>query len=149
MGDAAPKLVVCGTGPMEEWCNDFVQQNQVNIELKGFVPNIMTRKLIANSKALVLSTQWYEGFPMSIVESFSVGTPVICPDIGNVGSIVKEGITGAKFAANSPDELIRAVNRLQGYENIDRSTYEIYERLYSEKQNYEHLMKIYQNVQIL
>lgn len=37
MRDTAPKLVVCGTGPMEEWCSEFVRKNQVNIELKGFV----------------------------------------------------------------------------------------------------------------
>src|SRR5699024_8015730 len=58
MGDNAPKLVVCGTGPMEEWCKMFIQQNDVNIEMRGFVPNAETLKIIANSKALVLPTQW-------------------------------------------------------------------------------------------
>lgn len=148
MGDTAPKLVVCGTGPMEKWCKEFVQQNQVNIELRGFVPNIETRKLIANSKALVLPTQWYEGFPMSIVEAFSVGTPVICSDLGNAGSLVTEGMNGVKFAADSSEELIEAVKRLKVYENIYYSTYEMYEQLYTEKQNYKRLMEIYQNAQI-
>ena len=148
MGNIAPRLVVCGTGPMEEWCKEFVQQNQVNIELRGFVSNIEIRKLIANSKALVLPTQWYEGFPMSIVEAFSVGTPVICSDLGNAGILVIEGITGAKFAACSSEELIGAVKRMKAYKNIYCSTYEMYEQLYTEKQNYKHLIEIYQKVQI-
>ena len=94
MGEDAPKLIVCGTGPMEDWCKSFTRENDVNIEMRGFVPNNEALKLIANSKALVLPTQWYEGFPMSIVEAFSVGTPVICSDLGNAGSVVEEGITG-------------------------------------------------------
>lgn len=89
-GEDAPKLIVCGTGPMEDWCKSFTRENDVNIEMRGFVPNNEALKLIANSKALVLPTQWYEGFPMSIVEAFSVGTPVICSDLGNAGSVVEE-----------------------------------------------------------
>lgn len=148
MGDNAPKLVVCGTGPMEKWCKEFVRQNQVNIELRGFVPNIEAQKLIANSKALVLPTQWYEGFPMSIVEAYSVGTPVVCSDLGNAGILVIEGITGVKFAACSSEELIGAVKRLKAYRNIYGSTYEMYEQLYTEKQNYKRLIEIYRKAQI-
>src|SRR5699024_10944751 len=102
-------LIVCGTGPLDEWCKAFVKSNVVNIEMRGFVPNQDAIKIISNSKALILPTQWYEGFPMSIVESFSVGTPVICSELGNSGSVVGEGITGCKFTADNINELILAV----------------------------------------
>lgn len=149
LGADAPRLVICGTGPMEEWCKKFIQENNLTaVNMKGFVPNIETRKLIANSKALILPTQWYEGFPMSIAEAFAVGTPVVCSDLGNAGSLVTEGVTGAKFTADSPEKLVQAITRLQGYENIHHSTYVTYERLYSEEQNYEWLMEIYRNAKI-
>ena len=70
-------------GPIKNWCEEFVGENELHVEFKGFVPNTELRKLIAKSKALVLATQWYEGFPMSIVEVYSVRTSVICSDIGN------------------------------------------------------------------
>ena len=143
IGDTAPKLVVCGTGPMEEWCKLFLQQNRVNIELQGFVPNTEVRKLIAVSKALVLPTQWYEGFPMSIVEAFSVGTPVVCSYLGNVGSIVKEGVTGCKFKADSIEEIIEAVNRCHG---LCDDTWTEYKAKYSEEKNYDRLREIYQSI---
>lgn len=143
MGNTAPKLVVCGTGPMEEWCKEFARQNQVNIELRGFVPNIETRKLIANSKALVLPTQWYEGFPMSIVEAFSVGTPVVCSDLGNAGSIVEEGVTGCKFKSDSEESLVAAVNRCKG---MYESTMNEYQKKYTEENNYADLIDIYTRV---
>lgn len=146
MGDNAPKLVVCGTGPMEKWCKEFVQQNQVNIELRGFVPNIEAQKLIANSKALVLPTQWYEGFPMSIVEAYSVGTPVICSDIGNAGSVVIEGITGTKFESSSVDKMKQAVQRLQTYPEIYKTTFKTYCDNYTKQQNYQQLRNIYMEI---
>lgn len=149
MGTEAPKLLICGTGPMEEWCKSYIAENILtSVTMKGFVPNTEAREIIANAKALVLPTQWYEGFPMSIAEAFAVGTPVVCSDLGNAGTLVSEGITGAKFTADSPDELVQAVKRLLDYEDIYRSTYDNYERLYSEEKNYERLMEVYQNAQI-
>lgn len=140
MESTAPKLIVCGTGPMEQWCREFIEMNECNIEMKGFVPNAETRKLIAKSKALILPTQWYEGFPMSIVEAFSVGTPVICSDLGNAGSVVKENVTGLKFPVNDVGGLIKAVFEIQGLSEKTRTEYLAQ---YSETRNYEQLTRIY------
>ena len=82
-----------------------------NVEFRGFVSNTEVLKIIANSKALILPTQWYEGFPMSIVEAFSVGTPVLCSELGNAGSVVEEGVTGCKFATDAIDEIAQSVER--------------------------------------
>ena len=143
MDDEAPRLVVCGTGPMEEWCKTFIANNKVNIQLKGFVQNQEIRKIIANSRALILPTQWYEGFPMSIVEAFSVGTPVICSDIGNVGSVVEEGVTGCKFVVDSIDEITYAIKRCHG---LCDQTRKIYLEKYSTEKNYELMSSIYKMI---
>ena len=146
MGDTAPKLRVCGSGPMEDWCKSFIRQNRVNIEMCGFVSNKEARKMIANSKALVLATQWYEGFPMSIVEAFSVGTPVICSDFGNAGSVVDEGITGYKFECESIESIILAVEKMRE-KPLDREKIkELYEMKYSENVNYKILSDIYASI---
>lgn len=143
MGMAAPKLIVCGTGPMEEWCREFVAINATNIELKGLVSNIEVREIIAHSKALILPTQCYEGFPMSIVEAYSVGTPVICSNLGNAGSVVKEGVTGCKFTCNSTEELTEAVMRCKG---LCASSFDEYKKNYTQQMNYELLKDIYSRV---
>lgn len=143
MGENAPKLIVCGTGPMEEWCNEFIACNKVNVELKGFVSNSEVRKLIANSRALILPTQWYEGFPMSIVEAFSVGTHVICSDLGNVGSIVEEGVTGYKFSPDSPKSIVEAVVRCKCL--VDDISTE-FEGKYQAEKNYGILTSIYEEI---
>lgn len=140
MGIRAPKLVVCGTGPMEKWCKDFAETNKINVEFRGFVSNTEVLKIIANSKALILPTQWYEGFPMSIVEAFSVGTPVLCSELGNAGSVVEEGVTGCKFATDAIDEIAQSVERCYVLCN---QTKKVYQEKYSAEKNYELLSSIY------
>jgi glycosyltransferase involved in cell wall biosynthesis len=83
---------------------------------------------------------------MSIAEAFSVGTPVVCSDLGNSGDLVVEGVNGAKFHANSPDELVSAINRLVTYENIYESTLSEYEMKYTKDKNYSDLACIYSRV---
>lgn len=144
MGEMAPKLIVCGMGPMEEWCRKFIKTYDANIEMRGRLPNIEVRKLISNSKAFILPTQWYEGFPMTIVEAYSVGTPVICSKIGNAGSIVKEGITGYKFKEDSVDELKKTINN-RYYDLYERARDEFNER-YTDVKNYEILQMIYKYI---
>ena len=147
MGATAPKLIVCGTGPMEEWCRKFLVDNpECNIEMRGFVPNKESQKLIANSKALILPTQWYEGFPMTIVEAFSVGTPVIGSDIGNVGSLIEDSARGLKFNSRDSKSLLNAVNTLsQKLLDDCEEIREFYNQHYSSDVNYKMLIKIYES----
>lgn len=146
MGEGAIKLIVCGIGPMEGWCKSFIKENVVNIEMRGFVPNDEALKIIANSKALVLPTQGYEGFPMSIVEAFSVGTPVICSDLGNAGSVVEEGITGYKFRYDSIESIMSTIDKMREKPLNKEYIKKIYEIKYSENANYKILNDIYTGI---
>lgn len=143
LGKNAPKLIVCGTGPLEDRCRKFVEENRCNVELRGFVPNEETKRIIGKSRALILLTQWYEGFPMSIVESYSVGTPVICSDLGNCGSVVQDGVTGIKVKDISKGNLLNAFNDC---EHLMISTYKKYNELYSAGSNYIRLGNIYRGI---
>lgn len=144
MGDSAPKLLLCGNGPMEQRCREYIAKNGLeSVEMMGFVPNERVREMVANSKALILPTQCYEGFPMTIAEAFAVGTPVIASDLGNAGSLVEEGVTGLKFTADSSKELMEAALRLDTYADMYGAAEAEYDQKYTEAQNYERLMETY------
>ncbi len=151
MGEDAPELIICGTGEAEEKCRKYVSDNSLTrIDIKGHVPGEELRQIIGSSRALILPTLWYEGFPMTIVEAFSEGTPVICSDIGNAGSIVKEGVTGYKFKAGDPGELASVVRRCLDDSNggndgkdIGASVKDEYLKSYTEEANYVMLREIY------
>ena len=147
LGNDAPELVVCGTGPMEKWCNDFIEKNKItNINMLGFVPNTEAKNIISNSKALILPTQWYEGFPMTIVEAYSVGTPVIGSDMGNVGDLIINEISGVTFVCNKVEELCLAVKKVSTNIFEFSNIHSLFMSNYNSKNNYNKLFQIYRGI---
>lgn len=139
---AASKLVICGTGPMEEWCRTYIAENNLqSVEMLGFVANKEAKRIISNSKALILPTQWYEGFPMTIVEAYSVGTPVIGSNIGNVGDLIHDGKTGYKFDIDSNDELEDVITN-QNFDLCEEVKKE-YNYKFGKEENYQKLINVY------
>lgn len=141
------KLMIIGSGPLLEECREIVLQKDLsNVTLKGQVPNETAKELISKARALILPTLWYEGFPMTIVESYSKGTPVIASNIGNPAVLVEEGITGTLFNVGDKSSLADAVMRIEDFKNIRDTTYQTFLTKYSSEKNYEMLMKIYGDV---
>lgn len=136
------ELIICGTGPEEEWCKTFIEENKLfNVHMIGFVTNAQVMDIIAVSKALILPTLWYEGFPMTIVESFACGTPVIGSDIGNVGDLIEHGITGLKLKFDSVESLKETI---RDFPDMVSSCKNQYDLNYFVDINYQQLLKIYQ-----
>ncbi|MCC8138951.1 MAG: glycosyltransferase family 4 protein [Lachnospiraceae bacterium] len=145
LGYDAPKLLVCGSGPLEDWCRDFLGENpDCNIRMLGFVSNTEVKGLIADSRALLLPTQWYEGFPMTVLEAYSAGTPVIGSNIGNVGDLIEEGVTGYKFPFDSAESLAAIVESIKKKTSISSGKIrDVFNERYSEQQNIQALEGIY------
>lgn len=148
MGQNAPKLVICGSGPLEEWCRQTIQENQLNmVEFLGQTKWDEVQKLMGKTRAIILPTQWYEGFPMTMVEAYSHGTPVIGPDMGNVGDLIQDRRTGWRYDPQQRDSLketiLKAVKQELDYKAIQ--TY--YEQMFGAENNYQKFMQIYQSVE--
>lgn len=96
--------------------------------------------IMKKAKAVILPTQLYEGFPMTIAESLSNGVPVLGSNIGNVDTIIQEGINGLHFQYNFAADIVRAV------EEVDKIEWEkvmSVPREYGPEENYSILMDIY------
>lgn len=145
-GARLPKLKLYGKGPLDSWCRETIKNEKIeNIEVKGQREHSFIIDEISKSKALILPTQVYEGFPMTIVEAFSVGTPVLCTNMGNAGSLVKNDFNGFKFESN-PESIYDAINNMVN-KNFDyNSILEHYKENYSEEKNYSILMDIYKKI---
>ena len=142
LGEEAPELIMCGTGPMEEWCRNYVAENKLTkVTIAGFIKNEVVREMIAQSKALVLPTQVYEGFPMTIAESYAVGTPVIGSDLGNTACLIENGKSGWKFSPKDSQELAEVVRKL---ENTSLTLENEVVEKYSAENNYKQLRDIYE-----
>ena len=139
------KLLVCGTGPEEEWCRQYLSEHRVeNIEILGQLGHEQVLKLMAKSKALVFPTQWYEGQPMTILESYAVGTPVIGTRIGNVADMVEDGVTGWLVQSDLAD-IRNVIGKLDG--QMSEKCYQRYQDRYSSHSAYKNFVEIWERIQ--
>jgi glycosyltransferase involved in cell wall biosynthesis len=103
---------------------------------------------MGQARALIFPSEWYEGFPMTIVEAFAAGLPVIASRLGAMAEIIQDGRTGLHFAPGDPSDLAAKVRwawshpdemRCMGMEGRRE-----YETKYTAEQNYHQLMQIYE-----
>lgn len=102
------RLVIVGDGPCRGEVEEFCAQKE-NVVYMGFLDREEISELLKGAKSLIFPSEWYEGFPMVILEAFAAGTPVISSDIGSQKEIVKHEINGVHFRAGSPLSLKNTV----------------------------------------
>lgn len=111
LGDDAPELLLCGTGPLEEECCRRITEGRLtHVKMLGFVPNEQLRRLLATSAAFILPSQVYEGFPMTVTEAYAAGIPVLGSEHGNVGSLVRR-YGGMTFRHDDAADIAATVRR--------------------------------------
>jgi len=76
----------------------------------GARPRETVFELMRVARAVVVPSVWYEAFPMTVVEAFAHGRPVIASRIGSLGEIVEDGVTGLLVRPGDPGDLARALN---------------------------------------
>lgn len=99
---AGVKLRVAGTGPLEQELKALPDADR--IEWLGFCSGDALWKQVREARALVLPSEWYENAPMSVLEAFASGTPVVGADIGGIPEMITPE-TGWVFPSGDVDAL--------------------------------------------
>jgi glycosyltransferase involved in cell wall biosynthesis len=100
-------LKVVGRGPLES----LLRAPHPGVEYLGVRSREEVAALMRDAAVAILPSHWYEGFPVSIVEAFSVGLPVIASRLGSMEEILRGENSGWLFTPQNPDDLARTVRR--------------------------------------
>ncbi|HKX28588.1 MAG TPA: glycosyltransferase family 4 protein [Blastocatellia bacterium] len=118
-----------------------------SVEYLGTKSGSETIEIIKQASFLIFPSRWYEGLPLTIIESFAAGTPVIASAMGSMTSLVEHGKTGLHFRPGDVGDLIRtvqwAVSHPAEIESMRRAARSEFEAKYTADKNYERLMQIY------
>ena len=143
------KLVIIGDGPERQIIEKIIKEkNMKNISMLGFMKREEALEYLKKAKALIVPSNWYEGLPMTIVEAFSYGVPVIGSRLGNIEAVVDHKINGMLFERNSAEELqsvIRSFNNNISLE-LGRNAGKIYKSNYTDYIGYKKIKNIYDNL---
>lgn len=110
---AGVALKIAGTGPLTDELNNYVKKNpDMNVEFVGFVHGSEKERLIGEALCTVVPSEWYENFPVSVLESLAHGTPVIASRMGGLPEMVDHDQTGLLFTAGNDDELAVCLTKI-------------------------------------
>ena len=105
------QFVVAGSGP-----DDEALKNIQNITMAGFLTGDALTDLMANAKLLVAPSVCYENCPLSILESHSMGVPVVTMNSGGMAELVDDGITGTLAMRADAQSVAQAIEKSLGDE---------------------------------
>ena len=109
---AGVKLRIAGTGPYEAELKALALDNQEQIKFLGFCSGDKLWRLIREASAVVLPSQWYENAPISILEAYASGKPVIGANIGGIPEMITENVTGFLYDSGSVEGLTKCLDNL-------------------------------------
>jgi len=99
-GEIPARFVIIGDGPLRKECEKYIADHG----LKGKVFMLGARedaaRLVAGFDIFTLFSG-HEGLPLTVIEAMLAGVPVVASNVGGVGELVDDGVSG--FLVNGLD----------------------------------------------
>lgn len=144
-------LVIAGDGPFRPEMEKLISDLKLsNIDYRGRLTRQDTLAAMKGARFLMFPSEWYEGFPVTIAESFACGVPVLCSRLGGMQEIVEDGRTGLHFnpgdAADIAEKVQWAWSHPEETSAMGQAARAEFELKYSADRNFGMLTEIYENV---
>ena len=146
--EAGIMLKIAGTGPIAE---QLTEKKCDNVEFLGYKSGEELWSLIQSASFIIVPSEWYENNPLSIIEAYSFGKPVIGSRIGGIPEIIEESKTGYLFSPGNKAELEEVLRRADNltdseYQQMSINARAFAEKLFNPDNHYKDLIRIYEDV---
>jgi glycosyltransferase involved in cell wall biosynthesis len=102
---ARRKLLVAGTGPELDEMRALASGLNADVTFLGHLGGKQLLDVIGSCRAVVLPSEWYENAPVSLLEAYALGKPVIGARIGGIPELIRENETGVCFESGNVTSL--------------------------------------------
>ncbi|WP_340539653.1 glycosyltransferase [Nocardioides sp. GXZ039] len=106
-------ITIAGDGPERaalEARADAVAPGRITF--LGRISGAEVHRRMREAAVVVVPSRWYENQPMTILEAYGAGRPVVASRLGGLPELVDDGVTGALVAHDDPRGLAEAVRIL-------------------------------------
>lgn len=149
LGERIPLRIIGGGPQRAQLQAEAMQRHLVDVRFQGQLSRDQTIAAMHGARFLVVSSEWYENFPVTIAEGFACGVPIICSRLGAMQEIVDDGRTGLHFTPGNAEDLARKVdwawNHSERMRSMGEESRREYETKYTAEKNYPILMEIYRH----
>jgi glycosyltransferase involved in cell wall biosynthesis len=140
-------VVVLGDGPMRSTLEQTASRAGSRLKVMGFVGQDEAAAWMKGAKALLMTSLWYEGDPMVVIEAFSMGLPLIAANIGNTAATVLSETAGLVYTPGDHIGLSAALQKFTDHpatvRQMRQNARNYYLTAHTPETNYERLMEIY------
>lgn len=141
-------LRIVGVGPARAEAERYAGSGKVaDISFEGYRTGSELSALFQQCALMVLPSQCYENAPMSVLEAYAYGKPVVGSRIGGIPELIEAGSTGALVESGNieglRDTLVRAWDDRVGIEEQGRNARKLVEDQFSLRRHYAGLMAVY------
>jgi glycosyltransferase involved in cell wall biosynthesis len=103
---------IVGTGPQLDKCRALAAELDANVTFVGYLTGEALQIEVRNARAVVLPSEWYENAPLSLLEAYALGKPVIGARIGGIPELVRDRETGITFPSGNVEALAAVLDEL-------------------------------------
>ena len=106
-------VTIIGDGPLRNLVEDSAKTS-TNVKYLGYQNREVVMEHLKFCRALIFPSIWYEGFPITILEAFSVGTVVLASRLGGMAEIIQNRVNGLHFEAGNASDLVARILEMSG-----------------------------------
>lgn len=145
------RLKIAGNGPLRNELEELAERLELGerVEFVGYLSGNEKKAFLCNALAIVLPSEWYETFGLTVVEGYSQKTPAIVSDLGGLPEVVRDGETGFVFTAGDQEDLTDKLNKICDPNLSVEMGFVGYQwagERFSAAQHYDRLLEIYDQV---
>lgn len=117
--EAGVKAKIAGEGPEMARLEALATKLSADVEFLGYLTGDALVDAIRGAKAVVQPSKGYENAPMSLMEAYMYGKPVIGSRIGGIPELIREAETGYSFTPGNADDLAGKLREMEAHSMDD------------------------------
>ncbi len=147
------QLKIIGDGPQRNGLAEKVKSEGLkNVIFLGYKTGKELHEEIQRSMFVIIPSEWYENNPLSVIEAFALGKPVLGAKIGGIPELVKNGETGLTFEAGNAADLREKIQTLlndrERIVEMGKNARKFVETEFNLEKHYGELMAIYKKAMV-
>ncbi len=141
------QLLIVGEGPEQEALQKEAAADD-RIRFTGYLSGAALQDVMGNARCIVIPSEWYENAPLSVLEAFACGKPVIGSNLGGLPELIQPQENGYLFQAGDSDDLAEKLATVLNastaiIKEMGQNARRIVEERFNASHHYEILMSVY------
>lgn len=140
-------LTILGDGPLRDEVASAAEASDGAVRWLGWRSRSEVDEALGAASVVISPSLWIEAGPLSVIESFARGTPVIASRLGSLAEFVESDVTGYLFDPGNPESLVAAVEKFLNLPDcgatMGQAARDIFLGTYSVEPAYKNLLDLY------